>query len=401
MNKISLARFFAAASLVLVSIRVSASSSTMSPEIQALQTQIDLEKQRNALQVDLITSQKALIEAQKSAIDSQTGLLGSQKALTEALYPQISGGKTGAITFDASVNFGPLAQPDAISALKSLVETICKDTRDSGASSVVIVTDSDLKLISQARWINLQLSGLREAYKDLSMMEPSGGATPNAVTPSLALYGVASALKEVASFAQLFRSDTTVYSSSVKVDQDLLNAAIAGCLKGPGANVAVHLSKTLLVNSLTNPDTSGILDSLKALRSQRAKADTTLYDLAGKADDGSKRRAARITALNTSMDTVINNLFATSEKSPEPLFVGVLAGEALQQKISSGSLMLQAVLSNAAASGIKRSSIWRSDRLYSWTTVTINYSLFDSSGSVLKAGAVQNSPEGRKIELTP
>ena len=101
------------------------------------------------------------------------------------------------------------------------------------------------------------------------------------------------------------------------------------------------------------------------------------------------------------MDALISSLFATSDKSPEPLLVGVLAGEAMQRKIGGGTLILQTTLSNAAASGIKRTSLWRSDRLYSWATVTVNYALFDSSGNVIAAGAAQNSPEPRKIEVAP
>lgn len=404
MNKVRVSALFAVVSLFQVSIQAFAAPAAASPEIQDLQAKVDLEKQRNTLQAELLANQKVLIDAQKGSLDAQASLLVSQKALLDGMFPQTSGGKTGAITFDASTNIGPLAQPGAVAALNTLAETICKDIHYAAGKSIVIATDADLKLISQARWMNLQLSGLKEAYKELKIVEPKGNV-PNALPPGVALYGLGAALKEVASFAQLFRTDTTLYNATVKVDQDSLNAAIAGCLLAPpkpGETTAkVYLPKTLVLNPLTNPDTSGVLDSLKILRSQRADADSTLNGLIGKSDDTSKRLVARITALNTAMDAVISSLFATSDKSPEPLFVSVLAGEAIQKHISDGGLILHTVLTNAAASGIKRTSIWRSDRLYSWASVTINYSLFDSSGTVLSAGTVQNSPEVRKIEVAP
>jgi hypothetical protein len=375
-------------------------SAASSPEIQALQDKLDLEKQRNTLQADLLASQKALIDAQKASVDSQTQLLGSQKSLLDAMFPQITGGKTGAVTFDASTNIGPLAQPGATEALNALAGSICKAVVDTKSTSVVLATDADLKLLAQARWINLQLAGLTEGYASVAIAQPTGAQTTNAFPPGLALYGIGAALKEVASFAQLFRTDTTIYSATVKIDQDSLNAAVAGCLRN--LKVAeVFLPKALLVNSLTFPSTSAVQDSLLALEKQRGKADTELNTLAGKPDDVSKRRIARLTALNTSMDAVISSLFATSEKSPEPLLVGVLAGEAMQRKIGGGTVILQTTLSSAAAAGIKRTSLWRSDRLYSWATVTVNYALFDSSGNVIAAGAAQNSPEGRKIEVAP
>lgn len=371
-----------------------------SPEIQALQDRLDLEKQRNALQADLLASQKALIDAQKASVDSQTQLLGSQKSLLDAMFPQITGGKTGALSFDASTNIGPLAQPGAMEALNTLASSICKAVAATKTTSVVLATDSDLKLIVQAKWINLQLAGLTEGYRTAAIPEPAAGQKPNAFPAGLALYGIGSALKEAASFTQLFRTDTTIYSATVKVDQDSLNAAVGGCLRDLQIT-NVFLPKTLLLNSLTFPSNSGIQDSLKILEHQRGNADAELNALTGKTDDVSKRRIARLTALNASMDSLISTLFAVSDKAPEPLIVGVLAGEAMQQKIGDGTRVLQAVLSNAAASGIRRSSIWTSDRLYSWSTVTVNYALFDSSGNVIAGGAIQNSPEGRRIEVSP
>jgi len=361
---------------------------------------LDLEKQRNALQAELLASQKALIDAQKASIESQTQLLSSQKSLVDAMFPQITGGKTGAISFDTSTNIGPLAQPGAIEALNTLAGSICKAVAATTPSSIVLATDGDLKLIAQAKWINLQLAGLTEGYKSEAVQGPAAGQMTNAFPAGLGLYGIGAALKEVASFAQLFRSDATIFSATVKVDQDSLNASVAGCLRDFKVS-EVYLPKALLINSLTFPSNSAIQDLLKTLEHQRGKADVELNTLAGKPDEVSKRRVARLTVLNASMDALISNLFVTNEKSLEPLIVGVLAGEAMQQKIGAGSKVLQATLSNAGASGIKSSSIWRSERLYSWATVTVNYALFDSSGNIIVAAAAQNSPEGRKIEVAP
>ena len=377
------------------------STAASSPDIVALQERLDLEKQRSSLQAQLLASQKALIDAQKASVDSQTQLLASQKLLLDGMFPQITGGKTGAVNFEMTTNIGPLAQPDAVEAVNALAGKLCKTVADTQTTSLVLANDGDLKLIAEARWINLQLAGLKAGYQAAAVQAPAGATAMNAFPAGLALYGVGAALKEVASFTQLFRTDTTLYAATIKVDQDSLNAAVAGCLHDVKV-IEVFLPKTLLINALSFPSNSAIQDTLITLEKLRSSADTELGTLAGKSDDTSKRRAARLTALNASMDALISTLFSTSEKTPEPLIVGVLAGEAIQQKVGSGTTrVLQATLSNAAATGIKRSSIWRSDRLYSWSTVTVNYALFDSSGNVIAAGVAQNSPEGRKIEVMP
>jgi hypothetical protein len=119
--------------------------------LEELQKQVDLEKQKNTLLADLLASQKALIDAQKGAIDSQAALAASQKTLLDSTYPLITGGKTGAVTFDTA-NIGPLAQPGAIEALKVVADSICTSVRPKASSGVVLVNDADLKLIATGTW---------------------------------------------------------------------------------------------------------------------------------------------------------------------------------------------------------------------------------------------------------
>ena len=397
--------------------------------LEDLQKQIELEKQKNALQVDLLASQKALIEAQKAAIDSQALLATSQKTLLDNTYPLITGGKTGSVTFD-SANIGPLAQPGAIEALKIVAGEICAIVRSKTEKPIVVVADADLKLIAQARWATLQLQGLFDRYTAANPSPPAGAPPPtkggspfSALSGGLGLYGVGAALKEIASFTQLFRTDTTIYAATVKVDQETLTDAVAECLLLPTANSnaaapggtapvtaaaaaspparEVYLPKSLLLASLNAPTTSDIQEKLRLLTELRSRSDAELGALAGKADDASKRRIALLTALNTSMDALVATLFAVSEKAPEPMFVGALAGESMLSKLGAGVPMLQTTLSNAGASGIKRTSIWRSDRLYSWSTITVNYTLLDQSGKLLAAGTINNSPEPRKVVISP
>jgi hypothetical protein len=377
--------------------------------LEDLQKQVDLEKQKNTLLADLLASQKALIDAQKGAIDSQAALATSQKTLLDSTYPLITGGKTGAVTFDTA-NIGPLAQPGAIEALKVVADSICTSVRPKASSGVVLVNDADLKLIAQARWVSVQLVGLGDRYMAASPgagapVPAIGGSPLSGSSAGLALYGVGAALKEIASFTQLFRTDTTIYQATVKVDQETLTDAVAQCLlkvePATAKAVDVFLPKSLLVASFGAPSSSEIQEKLKLLTELRSKGDAELGTLAGKTDDASKRRIALLTALNTSMDALVATLFTVSEKTPEPVFIGALAGEALLGKVGGGVPLLQMNLSNAAASGIKRSSIWRSDRLYSWSTITVNYALFDQAGKLLAAGTASNSPEPRKVVVEP
>lgn len=369
----------------------------VSADVAELQKQVNLEKEKNAIQADLLASQKTLIDAQKAAVDSQTQLVTSQKSVLDALFPQITGGKSGAVTFDATTNVGTLAQPGAIEALNSIAKTICEKVAPVSVATLILVSDSDLKLLAQARTIDAQLSGLVDSYSNAKPPTTPKKST-NSLPAGVALYGAGAALKEIASFTQLFRSDSTIYAASVVVNQDSLNQAITGCMLG--APKHVYLPKGLLVASLTMPTNSGIQDSLKKLAEARADADAELNSLTGLTDAVSKTRIAKLTALNASMDSLTASLFTVSEKAPEPMFVGVLAGEAILRKVSDGAHLFKATLVNAGAAGVKRSSIWFSDRLYSWASVTVEYVVFSGTGEVFASGTVNNSPKARKVEIT-
>lgn len=372
-------------------------AATDSPEIAELKKQVELEKQKNSIQADLLASQKALIDAQKAAADSQTQLVTSQKTMLDALFPQVTGGKSGTITFDATTNVGTLAQPGAIDGLNKIATKLCEKVSPAVGSSVVLLADNDLKLVAQARTISMQLNSLKEAYSTAKPAATTKLGT-NSLPAGVALYGVGAALKEIASFTQLFRSDSTIYSASVTVGQESLNQALAGCLLA--TNRHVYLPKGLLMASLSMPTTSPIQDALKNLAELRINSDAELNSLNGKSDATSKARIAKLTALNSSMDTLVSSLFSTSEKSPEPMLIGLLAGEAIYIKVSDGARLFKPTLVNAAAAGVKRSSIWFSDRLYSWASVTVEYVVLNGNGEVFAAGAVNESPEARKIEIS-
>jgi hypothetical protein len=262
----------------------------------------------------------------------------------------------------------------------------------------VIVSDNDIKLIAQARAFALQLKSLVTAYESVKISSDSAKLTTNALPAGIALYGAGAALKEVASFTQLFRTDTTLYTAVVNVDQETLVHAVAGCTIK--VNRTFYTPKSLLVSSLSKPDQSDILMNLKRLSELRINADAEMARLSGttKADD--KAKQTKLIALNTTMDAMISTIFTTSEKVPEPQFVSILAGEAILQKVGDGANLFRVTLVNAAATGVKRTSIWLSDRLYSWSTVTVDYVVFDPNGAALVAGAVNVSPDPKKIKVT-
>ena len=106
-------------------------------------------------------------------------------------------------------------------------------------------------------------------------------------------------------------------------------------------------------------------------------------------------------ALNSAMDGMTASLVTTSEKSPEPLLVSVLAGEAMLQKISDGSLLLTSKLTAASSSGMKRTSIWSSDKLLTITTLTVRYALMDSLGIIRAAGVVNSDSGPQPVSLKP
>jgi hypothetical protein len=393
------------------------------PALAALQKQVELLKQENELQkqsiesnTSVINSQKGLFEAQKGLIDSQTSLLGSQKSMLDSLFPKIEGGKKGSLSFETTTKIGPLAQPNAVSLINnSISKEICNKTINSltknGSSGyrLVVVSQDNLKNLGLAQITQLTLNSLNSSYILLLPTAPTV-QTNSGLEAGLIIYGVGTALKQIASFTELFRSDVTVYSADVVIDEQMIVSSVQGCLSDAVEADTLSIpsavySKVGLINAKFNHLSDSTfyqsLIQLSKFRIQAVQEINRIANIRGTIDPKDAEKKAKLEGLNSQYDSVMSSLFTISEQQKEPSYLSVLLGEAVLKKLTDDipTYLLAVRLIQNAASAAKVSNIWTSDKLVTWSSATVDYSVTDQSGKVLSAGTVGETGTKNMVNL--
>lgn len=358
----------------------------------------DAAKTANTLETEVLQSQVALAEAQQRKV-------AADKALVDAQYPPLTGGKAGSFTFDPNTDVGVLAQPASVVALNKTADTVCEKVASATKTppaGLVLIGGNDALYMAQASIVTSEMQLLANAYDEtFPKLAKVPKAKPEKPDVSVfgfstgvggSLYQAGSILKEVAGFTQLFRNNTTILNATVTVDQPMLDNAIAGCLKSPTSTTKGLVAAYVVAKS--GPFFAG----WKKLTEDRAKAEQMLSLLADNKDPQAKAGVATLTMLNRAMDALFATIFSdASGKGTESSLIALLKGDALNQYVANKGLLLEARLASARAAGVKTESLWYSDRLYAWASVSVNYTLYGQDGTVLTAGTTANQAEPTKI----
>jgi hypothetical protein len=295
----------------------------------------------------------------------------------------------GTTTVDAQVVFQ--SELMAYKSLSDVAGFVGDDLQDVNGS-VVIYNEADMNALQTYSILLAQIKTTVDQYKALNQRLNPGSSEEVGPAAIFAAPQVASTLlKSVADIAALFRTNTTITGTSVSVDDAVLNSQVADTLRRKGFRV--FEPKLFLPNLFDQPDSEIIkqLGNLNLVKARGEQAVAEFDALSAEAQKASVKKAiiSRVRALNTQVDTFINNLMRIDETTRQSPLTGLYRAERLRNLLGDEKNQTYVLhLKVAKAEGTKtiKSNLFTGTKLTYAGGMIVSYTLFDRNGQIVKSG---------------
>jgi len=322
--------------------------------------------------IDALNAQTALNKAETDLLKSETDQIKEEVNNLKEKFPQLTGGKDGAIRFEQGkgaysigawekvyrrIDEGSREICAAVASNVKGKEVLIATNEDLAASHVFAIASAELvRQRNQLQQLQRSVDGASVHGSDIG---PAGAAAPPLAALSV---GLSSAI----SIAKLFRTDRTLYAETVQVGDTFVKEQVLKCLRPAAARIkdpALVARYVLLTGS-----NSGFLSSLNQMTNEKRRAE---FDI-------SKKPAAKTpeaTAVLAQADKFFQELLATPAGASEPPLARILRIEAVSQSIRNDGLLLVVGIAQQGGISMITSSAWHTDRLYVGGGAIVGYQL--------------------------
>jgi hypothetical protein len=297
----------------------------------------------------------------------------------------------GTTTFEGQVSF-----QNELLAYKSLADiaTSVGTDMDGLSGSVVIYNDADINALQSYSIMLAQIKTIVDRYKILNQEIHPGAAEEVGGAAIFAAPQVASTLlRSVADVAALFRTNTVTTGVSITPDETVLNAEIAAALRKKG--LKVYEPKLYLPNLFGQSD-SELIKQLGNLNQLKTRAEQSVAEFDALTEDELKDKLKanikkttipKLKALNTQVDTFINNLLRIDETTKLSPLVGLYRAEKMKSLLdNTPCFILQLKLAKAEGNRTTKSNLFTGTKTSYTGGMILAYTLFDRDGQIIKSG---------------
>ena len=360
-------------------------------EAESLDQEIDLVTKRITLltkQRDELEAQKALDEVQsgspstdqltvlKALLEAQTGVINVQKAKVEAeqqLFQKYipageSTGKEGELTV-AGVTIE--SQVSVFQQIQKFALEISRELRNQDPDGLYYIV-STTDLVDQVNNYNLVFKQIQQLIEGLNALQVPGQESAGAILPLVPklFTGVLSAIADSTKF---FRKDTTLATTDLSVDVDLVVAELSR--QFDNSRKVYHPAQQGLItnNSLILPLIRDLTGRLRLLQIDWAKV---------KQDDSPEKQLKKemILELREELKTLDGNSVT---------LLALVQAEQLNEILSqSPARILHINIQRATVQNTTTNSVWSGTRIDTKTAVFGSYAAYDRQGVLQASGAV-------------
>jgi hypothetical protein len=343
-------------------------------------------------------AQKAWIEARQSASLARIGTVAGQTAITGAVTAGTDTAKAEGLLL---VTRATLAAAEPIHA------DLASQLASAPGREVLILTDTNQLSAADGVLFDVQVEAVATGLRTASDLYAAASAADHIDSRRnddgglrMAPVALAGALLDsAAKIGSYFQTDYTFGAVTVDPSPGLVAAAVVNVFRRAGSNQTF-----IIPANYTATDAAPVLAALRPLQQayvgvvgQQAAAKARAVALHASEADGAAAAAARYDMADAGAGRAIAayEAFLTSLTAPvtdkEPLIVRVIRQKRIQDKLSTGPLVLLLNGSHAAAYYTKK-NLWTflgGPPLYTMGGVSLTYTLFDpASGQILRAGAI-------------
>lgn len=307
----------------------------------------------------------------------------------------------GTTTLDDNVQIE--ANIMAIRAMSGIAKQISAEikTENKNLKKIIIYNQQDANsllaykvFMAQLAFLALQyqqeLEGQIEMPKGVVGKEMRGLSTT--LTPTLALGMGTGAVKSVIDLVSLFRTDTDIKGKDITIDESALVAELANELT---SNSQIQVYHPLLYPIDVNPeDPTEMLLLPLSLNYLKSKAEAKIAELQDKISikdpakdklsiEESQRKIARLQALNSGLDKIIDNLVKVDEATGLNSLMSLVRASNLSGLMEDGdSYILYLKIQKAGGNNKTTRNLFTGSKLYHSGGSIITYMLFDTNGSI-------------------
>lgn len=357
-------------------------------------------------------AEKSIAESQRDKVKAELSPLGDQSKITAP---------SGDVTSDQAgfVETQMLAQE----AAREIGVRLAKRMIRAKAKTLIIYQSAEITSLSALASALEQLEQLSREYEinavetdqvlndaELIMAESGAGPQPEALVPALlAAPSIATGVvKSVAELVNLFRTTTDFKNKAVTVTEDML---VSYLVKNVGDAVTVYYPALFSPNVIDSSSGRGFAVALNQLKDDRLASLNTIKNSedvearlttkimaatgAAQAKLQSALRAianvkAKLQLLNTAVEQLTVNLETPDATSKETPLSQLIHSERLASIMKGEGAFTLRLNVTANGTTMIRKNLFTSARVQHSAGVSLVYQLFDRTGKIVKADAVQH-----------
>jgi len=280
--------------------------------------------------------EKARVELEKAKADFEKSQADAAQAKLAALIPDFGAVERGALTLPK--DGAPEAGSGVVGrALKAAAQQVKDDMvgRFQDGWKVLITSDANLAASDAAYWnARTALERLAELARealDATSTQPEGGETRPEAFPIIPVLGALAGA--VPGLVSLLRTDRTVTSGAVTIDDLAAVAAVAGVVKGENPQRTVYHDT---FRALPRGELAGQVDALLELRRQLGDRRRSLEQLKVPEGEAAERLKAAVAEVKGLMDGIDAFLTAGTAVAKDAA-ASPLAAAALREGLHDGT----------------------------------------------------------------
>jgi hypothetical protein len=262
-------------------------------------------------------------------------------------------------------------------ALDQISRKIGEELAGVTTDSLVIIGDRELADIQYYRLISNQISAASDAYTKMGLVGPA----QEAGLTGLMLGGeaVSSLVKSAVDVASLFRTDTTITSLQIAIDNQALAAQVSNALVSSNRRV---FYPAIFPPGLVTTEKIKIVSDISRLNFQKNLADQKI----NANEEADKPNLPTLKALNAQLTNFMSGLAVPDEQTKVTPLMSLIRGEYLTSMlVGDNDHLLHMKVVRAAGTNTTKRNLFTGTRLKHTGGVIITYMLFDRLGQIKKA----------------
>lgn len=376
------------------------------PELVAAQREAALAKARK----EKAEAEKSIAEAQRDKVKAELSPLGDQSKITAP---------SGDVTTDQAgfVETQMLAQE----AAREIAVRLADRMREAKATTLIIYNSTEIPSLSALASVLEQFEQLTREYEEnaaetdqvlheasLIMAEADASPQAEALSTLIAAPSIATGVvKSVAELVNLFRTTTEFKNKAVTVAEDML---VSYLVNNVGDEITVYYPAFFPPNIIDSSGSPGFAEALKNLREHRLASLNSIKNLEGMeqrltakvstAPSDSQARVqsalkaipavkAKLQLLNTAVEQLTANLKTPDATSKETPLSQLIRSERLASIMKGEGAFTLRLNVTANGTTMIRKNLFTSARVQHSAGVGLVYQLFDRTGKIFKADAMQ------------